>query len=71
MKSLSQRLNNISGQVDGVKKMIDQKRDCEKVLVQLKAIKSAVSAIMDEIVETQFCQEKKLLIRFKKYVQSN
>ena len=71
MKSIVQRLNNISGQVDGVKKMMEAKCDCEKVLMQLKAIKSAVGGIMDEIVESQFCNDKKLLIKLKKYVKSN
>lgn len=71
MKSIPQRLNNVSGQVEGVKKMIQTDCDCEKVLIQLKAVKSAISGIMDEIVEGQFKSDKKLLIKFKKYVKSN
>ncbi len=71
MKSMTQRLNNISGQIEGVKKMIDNECDCEKVLTQLKAIKSAVGGVMDEIVEGQFDSDKKLLIKLKKYVKSN
>ena len=64
-------MNNISGQVEGVKKMMEEKCDCEKVLTQLKAIKSAIGGVMDEIIESQFCSDKKLLIKFKKYVKSN
>ena len=71
MKSTAQRMNNISGQLEGVKKMMEEKCDCEKVLTQLKAIKSAISSVMDEIVEGQFKSDKKLLIKFKKYVKSN
>ena len=71
MKSLQQKLNNISGQIEGVKKMMDSKCDCEKVLTQLKAIKSGISGVMDEIVEEQFCNDKKLLIKLKKYVKSS
>jgi len=71
MKTIVQKLNNISGQIEGVKKMVDNKCECEKVLTQLKAIKSAVSGVMDEIVEGQFGDEKKLLIKLKKYVKSN
>lgn len=71
MKSIPQRLNNVSGQIEGVKKMIQTDCDCEKVLIQLKAVKSAISGIMDEIVEGQFKSDKKLLIKFKKYVKSN
>ena len=79
MKSISQRLNNITGQIDGVKKMIDSKKDCVQVLTQLKAIKSAIGGVMDAVVEEQFdtCmksikeEDKKLLIKIKKYVKSN
>jgi len=79
MKSIVQRLNNISGQIDGVKKMIDNKEDCLHVLTQLKAIKSAVSGVMDEVVEGQLenCmsslknKDKELLIKIKNYVKSN
>ncbi|MFA6007524.1 MAG: metal-sensitive transcriptional regulator [Candidatus Shapirobacteria bacterium] len=79
MKTISQRLNNINGQISGVKKMIDDHKDCLQVLTQLKAVKSAISSVMDTIVEDQFdtClksvkkEDKKLLINIKKYVKSN
>lgn len=79
MKSISQRLNNITGQIEGVKKMIDSKKDCLQVLTQLKAIKSAIGGVMDAIVEDQFgtcmkslkTEDKKLLIKIKNYVKSN
>lgn len=77
MKSMSQRLNNITGQIEGVKKMIDNKKDCLQILTQLKAIKSAIGGVMDAIVEDQFdtCmkslknEDKKLLIKIKKYLK--
>lgn len=77
MKSMSQRLNNITGQIEGVKKMIDNKKDCLQILTQLKAIKSAVGGVMDAVVEDQFdtCmkslknEDKKLLIKIKKYLK--
>jgi len=76
MKSINQRLNNISGQIQGIKKMVDSQTDCVQVLTQLKAVKSAVSGVMDSIVENQFdkctkslkSQDKQLLIKIKKYV---
>ena len=79
MKSNQQRLNNIVGQIEGVKKMMDSKADCLKVLTQLKAIKSAVSGVMDSVVEDKFetClksvsrDDKQLLIQIKKYVKAN
>lgn len=79
MKSISQRLNNIVGQIEGVKKMIDKDDDCVQVLTQLKAIKSAVAGVMDSVVEEKFdtClhslkgEDKKLLIKIKNYVKSS
>jgi len=79
MKSNQQRLNNIIGQIEGIKKMMDSGTDCLKVLTQLKAIKSAVGGVMDALVEDKFdtClksvskDDKQLLINIKKYVKSN
>lgn len=59
--------------------MIDSETDCVKVLIQLKAIKSAVGSVMDSVVEEKFnnCmkslkdKDKKLLIKIKNYVKSN
>lgn len=51
--------------------MVEKKCDCEKLLTQLKAVKSAIAGVMDEIVEGQFKSDKKLLIKLKKYVKSN
>lgn len=79
MKTQIQRLNNISGQIEGVKKMLNNNEDCIRVLTQLKAIRSAVEGVMDQMMEEQFekCltsvnnKEKKLLIKMKKYVKHN
>ncbi len=79
MKSNTQRLNNIIGQIEGVKKMIDAKKDCLQIMTQLKAIKSGVAGVMDSLVEEQFdnclqslkTEDKELLIKIKKYVKSN
>jgi DNA-binding FrmR family transcriptional regulator len=50
-KSCVQRLNNISGQIKGVAEMMDKKSDCIEVLTQLKAVRSAISSLMNKIVE--------------------
>ena len=79
MKTIQQRLNNISGQIEGIKKMVDGDKDCLLILTQLKAIKSAIGSVMDTVVEEQFdtCmksikdEDKKLLIKIKNYVKSN
>lgn len=79
MKSINQRLNNITGQIEGIKKMLDSNSDCIQVLTQLKAVKSAVGSVMDSVIEEQFntCMkslkkdDKDLLVKIKDYVKSN
>jgi CsoR family transcriptional regulator, copper-sensing transcriptional repressor len=41
-KQLLSRLRRIEGQVRGVQGMIDEERDCQEILQQLSAIRSAV-----------------------------
>ena len=45
------RLNRISGQVDGVKKMIEENRYCPDILAQIKAIRSALKSVEANILE--------------------
>lgn len=45
------RLNRISGQVSGVKQMISDNRYCPEIMVQLRAIRSAVKAIEANIMQ--------------------
>jgi DNA-binding FrmR family transcriptional regulator len=55
MKTTEQRFNNIIGQLEGAKKMLaDPNRDCFSLLVQLKAIKSALGSLMKIIVSEEF-----------------
>ncbi|NDF11772.1 MAG: metal-sensitive transcriptional regulator [Proteobacteria bacterium] len=46
------RVNRISGQLAGVKKMIEEHRYCPEILIQLRAIRSAVKALEANILET-------------------
>ena len=79
MKSVTARLNNITGQIEGVKKMVDRKSDCLQILTQLKAVKSAVGSVMDTVIEEQFntCmksmkkEDKEMLVNIKSYVKTN
>jgi DNA-binding FrmR family transcriptional regulator len=79
MKSSSQRINNIIGQLEGVQKMMETKKDCISVLTQLKAVKAAVTSVMDSVVEDQMVNcmksmneaDRKLFSKMKNYVRSN
>lgn len=55
MKSNIQRINNIIGQLEGIKKLLEaDSGDCLKVLTQIKAAKSATGALMEKVIETEF-----------------
>lgn len=46
------RLNRILGQIDGVKKMIAERRYCPDIITQLRAISSATKAVEANLLET-------------------
>jgi len=55
MKTTDQRINNIIGQLNGIKKMLAEKKpDCFSIIIQLKAIKSAMGAVMEKIISEEF-----------------
>jgi len=43
-KELS-RINRISGQLDGIKKMIEDRRYCPEVLTQLQAVRGGIKIV--------------------------
>lgn len=54
MKTTEQRINNIIGQLGGVKRMLgNKKRDCFAVITQLKASRSALDSLMNEVIGTE------------------
>lgn len=55
MKTTEQRINNIIGQLEGIKKMmIKSPDDCFALLTQMKAVKSAVASLTEKIVSSEF-----------------
>lgn len=45
-------LNRVSGQIEGIKKMIEEGRYCPEILNQLRAIRSAIKSIELRILDT-------------------
>ena len=45
VKNLKTRLNRVSGQINGINKMIDENRYCVDILTQISAIESALKEI--------------------------
>lgn len=50
-RQLIHRLNRISGQISGIKKMIDDDRYCGEILTQLSAVDKAVQSLSSVILE--------------------
>lgn len=50
-KDTTQLINNVIGQLNGIKRMLDEDKDCVAVLAQMKASKSAISSIMDKYIQ--------------------
>ncbi|MGD9117189.1 MAG: metal-sensitive transcriptional regulator [Dehalococcoidia bacterium] len=44
-ETLKQRLKKVEGQVRGIQKMVDSGRQCEDVITQLAAVRSAIEGI--------------------------
>lgn len=51
-KNQISRLNRISGQVEGIKKMIEENRYCPDILTQTKAIRSAIKSLETTILDS-------------------
>ncbi len=50
-KLIINRLNRISGQINGINKMIENDAYCNDVLVQLTAVKNSVKSLSTHILE--------------------
>ena len=50
-KLLINRINRINGQVNGIKKMIEEDRYCDDVLIQLSAVNKAIKSLANHIIE--------------------
>lgn len=53
-KKALRRLNIISGQIEGLKRMIKEEKYCPDILIQSMAIKEALSSLEDLILENHF-----------------
>ncbi len=51
MKTQEQLINNIIGQLNGINKMLKSEKDCFQVLIQMKAVRSALGSAMDKYIE--------------------
>lgn len=54
-KIITNRLNRIDGQISGVKKMVEDDRHCDEILIQLQAIDKAVKSLANLVLEKHMC----------------
>ena len=52
-KAIVSRINKIVGQMNGVKKMIEEDRYCDDVLIQLSAIDKSIKSLANIILDDQ------------------
>jgi CsoR family transcriptional regulator, copper-sensing transcriptional repressor len=50
MEAHTKRINRVIGQLRGIERMIEEKRDCRDVLQQISAVKKAIDGLSKEIV---------------------
>jgi DNA-binding FrmR family transcriptional regulator len=50
-KEVADRLSKIEGHIHGIRKMVDEDRDCSDLLIQIAAVKSALSNAAKIILE--------------------
>jgi CsoR family transcriptional regulator, copper-sensing transcriptional repressor len=57
---LFKRLRRIEGQVRGIEKMITEDRDCESLITQLAAVRSAIESVGAIVLKNymKFCYKK-------------
>jgi len=53
------RISRIEGQLRGIRRMIEQKKECINIITQITAIREAVTMLGIELLKDDFiCQEK-------------
>jgi len=51
VEKLQARLSRIEGHVRGVKRMLEEKEDCESILVQTSSIRAALNQVIIKLLE--------------------
>lgn len=57
IKAIINRLSRVTGQINGVKKMLEEGRDCGDILIQMMAISSSIKSSQRSIFEHYFKEE--------------
>lgn len=65
------RLSRVKGQIEGIERMIDERRYCPDIIIQLRAAASALKAIENQIMKTHIhgCVKTAVKSRDEKLIQ--
>ncbi len=53
---LKKRINRLIGQLKGIERMVEMKRDSTDILQQISAVKKAIDGLTKEVLITDICQ---------------
>lgn len=73
---VNNQINRIKGQVDGIKKMIEERRDSLEIVQQISAVRASLSTLAKELLkeESKTCLEKQStegkIKKFEELIQS-
>lgn len=55
-RRVEHRLNRLGGQVEGIRRMIEEERGCEEILPQISAIRRAANGLSGELLQAHIGQ---------------
>lgn len=50
-KELTNRINRIAGQISGIKKMVEEDRYCDDILIQLSAVDKSIKSLANLLID--------------------
>lgn len=56
MENINQRINRLIGQIEGIRRMIEKKRDCAEIAQQILAAREALSKIGLIVMKEGVCR---------------
>lgn len=50
-KTVISRLNRVNGQINGIKKMVEEDKECNDILIQIKAASKSLNSLSNYLLE--------------------
>lgn len=62
-KAIVDRISRIEGQLRGIRRMVEEKKECLNIITQITAIREAVTMLGVELLENDLCEGKAVIDR--------